>query len=123
MPLETVAIPVTTAGADGSATGSASSGLLGGFILAIFADFHADAPATTDTTIAYGTRGGTILALTDTKTDALHVPQRQASDAAGAAIAGAYGYFPIHDKLTVSVAQCNALAPAVTVYVTLLREL
>lgn len=116
-------VTVTTTGSAGSATGSATSSALNGLLLDIYFDFHADAPgATTDTTVAYGTPGGgNILVLTNTATDVLHAPRKQASDAAGAAISGHYDQYALSGTLTVSVAGCDPLTGAVVARIRYLR--
>jgi hypothetical protein len=88
-----------------------------GFLLDVFLDYHASAPATTDVTIAYDTNPGTIITvISNNKTDGIYVPRIQACDAAGAAIAGIYDRYVISGRLKVSVAQADALAPAVTAW-------
>lgn len=116
------AIPVTTTGGAGVATGSATSEVIRGAILDIFLDFDGTAPATTDTTISYGgVGGGNIWARSDSAADALVAPRIKPVDNANAAIANAYDFFFVNGPITVTLAQCNALAPAVTVYVKVLR--
>jgi hypothetical protein len=120
--VETVAVPVTTTGSAGSATGTGRSPSLNGFLLDIYFDFAA-APSTTDTTVAFeaGSGGGTILTLTNTNTDVLHAPRKNASDNAGTAITGVYDCYPLNGVVTVALAQCDALAPAVTAYIRYMR--
>lgn len=110
-------VAVTTAGGAGVATGSASSPVIPGFLLDIYLDFHASAPATTDTTIAFGTRGGNILVVSNSATDALFHPRAKPVDNANAAITNAHEQFAIGDTLTVSLAQCDALTDAVVAYI------
>ncbi len=119
--IQTIAIPVTTTGTAGSATGSATSDLLIGEVLDIYLDFNASAPVSTDTTIAYAGRGGNILAVTNSATDALIAPRRKPVDNTNTAITNAHDRFVLNDAITVSLAQCNALDPAVTAYVRILR--
>lgn len=121
MEIVTYKVAVTTTGSAGSATGSGTSELISGYLLDVYLDFNASAPATSDVTLAYATRGGNILVASNGNTDALHQPLKQASDAAGAAITGVYNPYVLDDKVTVSVAQCDALAPAVTAYIRALR--
>lgn len=111
--IATVQITVTTAGADGSGAGSASSTPVYGELLDVHVDYHASAPATTDLTISSG--NDTILTLTDNKTDVLKRPMVQGHDAAGSAIAGAYARIWLSGKVTVAIAQCNAFAAAAVV--------
>lgn len=116
--IRTQTVAVTTTGSAGSATGSGATAVINGRLLGVYLDFGATAPASTDTTIAYTTRGGNIIVVTDSATDVLHLPRKQASDAAASGISGVYDLYPIiDDSLTVSVAGSNALAPAVTAYI------
>ena len=112
-PIRTETVTVTTTGSAGSATGTSTSNQMYGFLLDIYFDFHASAPATTDTTVAYGTpANGNIIVLSNTATDVLHAPRKQASDATGAAISGVYDLFPLNGTVTISLAQSDALTGA-----------
>lgn len=115
--LVTSVVKVTTTGSAGSASGNADSEVINGWIENIFLDFHASAPATTDTTIAYKTRGGNILAVTNSATDALFHPRAKAVDNANAAITDSHDRFAVNDKVNVALAQCDALTDAVTAYI------
>jgi hypothetical protein len=111
-------VAVTTVGANGVAVGSGSISLaaFGGEakVLGIYLDYAGTAPATTDVTITDGA-GTPVLTRTDTATDGAFYPARQGHDAAGTAIANVYLVgLPVRSDLTVAVAQCNALDPAVT---------
>ena len=115
-------VSVTTTGSDGSATGSANSPSMNGLLLDIYLDFHGSAPAgTTDTTISYEDRGGNIWAITDSATDVLVAPRVKPVDNANSAITNAHDKFALSGKLTVTVAQCNALTGAVVAYIRYLR--
>jgi hypothetical protein len=117
--LTTAVVSVTTTGGDGSATGSGATGGINGWLESIYLDFNASAPAgTTDTTVAYTTRGGNILVVTNSATDALFAPRIKPVDNANAAITNAHGRFAINDTITVSVAQSNALTACVVAYIT-----
>jgi hypothetical protein len=113
----TTTIRVTTTGGAGAATGSTTSPAIPGFLLDIYLDFHANAPATTDTTISFATRGGNVLAVSNSATDALIAPRQKLVDNANAAITDSHAPFPLGDGLTVSLAQCDALTDALVVYV------
>lgn len=116
----TLVVPVTTVGSAGSASGSGSTGAIKGFLLDIYLDFHASAPGTTDITIALTGRGGNILARSDSAADGLFAPRQKPVDNANAAITNAFEKFALTDGLTISLAQCDALAPAVTAYIRVL---
>lgn len=114
--IQTVTVAVTTTGSAGSATGSATTETLFGELLDVYLDFHASTPATIDTTIAYATRGGNILVVTSSATDALIAPRQKFVDNANTAITNSFGCFPLNGPITVSVAQADALTDAVVVY-------
>lgn len=109
-------VTVDTTGEAGAATGSGASQEINGVLESIYIDYHADAPATTDVTIAFGTRGGNIVVATSTRTATLYVPVKQACGADGAVIAGEYVKHILNQAISVSVAQCDELTSAVTVY-------
>jgi len=118
-------IPVTTTGGDAAATGT---GTLphklpkGSFITAIYVDYHASAPATTDVTITDDANPDQpILTLTDKNTDAWYYPTHAMHDNTGVDT-GQRGLFMSEGAISVAVAGCNALAPAVTVYIQTMRN-
>lgn len=108
-------LDVTTTGSAGSASGSTTLAYpINGIILDVYFDFHASAPATTDSTLSYASPAfGNILVVTNSATDALYAPRKQACDATGAAITGVYDCFPVNGTLTLALAQCDALTNAV----------
>jgi len=120
--LDRVSIPVTTTGGAGSATGSATATVIGALV-EVAIDFAPTAPATTDTTIAYGgVGGGNLLVVTNSATDALIAPRRTALvDNANAAITGSVDTFVLNGPVTVSVAQSNALDPCLTAHLVIIR--
>ncbi len=116
MEIVTLKIPVTTAGSAGSAVGSAISAAITGWIEDIYLDFHASAPATTDTTIEYGDgphSGADILVVTSSATDALIAPRAKLVDNTNTAIADSHAPFAVNGTIKVSLAQCDALVNAV----------
>lgn len=109
MSIRTEIVRVTTTGSNGSAAGSATSVALNGELIDIHLDYHATAPNTTDVTIAYGTPGlGTIATNADSATDVLLAPRQELPSASGN-----WELYPLNGTITVAVAECNALAPAV----------
>lgn len=109
-----VDVTVTTVGGAGAASGNADSPELNGYLLDIYLNFHANAAATTDTTVSYKSpAGGNILVVTDSKTDALIAPRQKMVDNANAAITDSYDRFPLNGTLNVALAQCDALTGAV----------
>ena len=116
MEIYTRVVKITTTGADGVASGSEDLGGLRGYLLDVYLDYHASAPGTTDVTISYKTRGGTILTKANNATDVLAAPRRQVQGNDGANLSGEYEMYPIDQDVTIAVAQANALAPCVTVY-------
>jgi len=119
-----ITIPVTTTGADASATGTAYSAFpLSGVVYALYVDWGSTAPAgTSDITITSESAPSiTYYSKLNSSTDAWVYPRAAVTDAAGTAVTydgtnEIYEPFPINDRLKVVVAQCNALAPAATVY-------
>lgn len=112
-------LKITTTGSAGSATGSGTISGLRGVLARLIVNWHASAPAgTTDITIIETWDGGsrTLYAKTNAVTDVDLVPQVAASDNAGAAITGAYGFITlVGGTITVSVAQTDALTDCVIV--------
>jgi hypothetical protein len=107
-------VTVTTTGSAASATGSGTTQGLHGFLLDIFLDYHASAPATTDVTIAYDEPdNGNITVYSDSATDVLLMPRKNAVDVAGAAVSGVYDLYPLNGRVTVSVAGSDALTGCV----------
>lgn len=116
--IETFPIFVTTTGSAGSAAGIADSDPINGKLVSITVDYHASAPgATTDVTVTeLSPPSRTLLTKTNTATDDIVYPTVEADDAAFAAITDTVWPIYIDGRVRVSVAQCNALAPAVKVY-------
>ena len=112
-------LKITTVGSAGSATGSGTISGLRGVLARLIVNWHASAPAgTTDITIVETWDGGsrTLYAKTNAVTDVDLVPQVAASDNAGAAISGVYGFIAlVGGTITVSVAQTDALTDCVIV--------
>lgn len=104
---------ITTTGGAGVATGSATSKAFNGFLLDIYLNFHASAPATTDTTVAYDEPDfGNLLVVTNSVTDALIAPRVKPVDNANVAVTNAHDRFPLNGNITISLAQCDALTDA-----------
>lgn len=110
-------ISVTTTGSAGSATGSGTTGVLNGRLLAVYLDFNASTPNTTDTTIAYAEKGGNLLVVTNSNTDAMFAPRMTCVTNANAAITNSHAPFPLNQKLTISLAQADAVTNAVVAYI------
>ena len=112
---------VTTTGGAGSASGNADSpSPITGEVLAVYVDYHASAPATTDLTLK--TKGDTppsynIIVISNSATDAYKAPRSGAVDAANAAITNSFVPFAVSDKLNCALAQSDALTDAVRVTV------
>lgn len=118
-----IILKVTTTGADGAGAGTQQTETpVHGFLETIQLDYHASAPgATMDVTITeVGGLGRTFLTRLNTATDGVFYPRVQAQDSAGADITGQYTWFYLSGvHVLVTVAQSNALDPAVTVKITL----
>ncbi len=112
--ITSVSLSITTTGGAGVSAGTAATGSLNGYLLDIYLNFHASAPATTDTTLSYLSPAlGNILVITNSATDALYTPRRQCVDATGAAISGMFDLVPINGTLQLALAQCDDLTGAV----------
>lgn len=106
-------VNITTTGEAGSATGQADTPAVNGFYLGAYLNFHASAPATTDTTIAgINPTIGNIQVLTDTNSDAYYSSTIAAKTAAGAAVTNGFVHQPVSGNVRVSLAQCDALTDA-----------
>lgn len=111
-------VRVTTTGSAGVATGQADSEALNGELLDIYIDFHASAPATTDTTISMQAPArGNLLVVTNSVTDGLFVPRAKPVDNANVAITNAHDRFALNGAVRVALAQCDALTDAVVAYI------
>ena len=103
---------INTTGGAGAATGSGVSIPIHGFLLDVFLDYNAAAPATTDVTISEETFGN-IVVKSNNATDAWLAPRMPTVDAAGAAT-GLYDLVPLKGPVTISVAEADELSPCVT---------
>jgi hypothetical protein len=119
MAIERHTIKVSTTGSDASATGSLVVALPYCELLAGYFNFHADAPASTDTTLSSpgDPVSVTLLTITNSATDAWVYPSIQLDDNTASAITGAYIPALIHGNLLVELAGCDALTDALTLTV------
>ena len=115
-PLDVVRLAITTTGAAGSASGSATAPIEGE-IVGLCANFHASAPGTTDITVKLASPTINIWARSNSATDAFVVPGIYGVSKADAALAGNVTpeFYPVHDRVTASLAQCDALTNAAIV--------
>ena len=114
MGIERHIIKVSTTGSDASATGSLVTALPYCELLAVYMNFHADAPASTDTTLSSpgDPVSVTLLTVTNSATDAWFYPTHQLDDASASAITGAYIPAIIHGNLLTELAGSDALTDA-----------
>lgn len=106
----TEVVTVTITGSNGSATGSATSNVMHGFLLDVYLNHVTNAAASTDVTIAHvDPTMGNVLAVANSVTDARFVPRETVHTTAGA-VSDPDGYdrIALNGKLTVSVAEANA---------------
>jgi len=118
--ITTEKITVTTTGADDSASGTGySARALVGEVMALRVDWSGDAPAGSDIDVVCESDDDhpeiTLYDKDDSKTDAWVYPTIEETDTAGTG-RSTYRPIPISGRLKVSVADCDALATAVTVY-------
>lgn len=118
--IRTITLSIDTAGVAGSASGSAVSEHVEGFILDVDANYHASAPATTDLTVKQTGRTENIIANTDSATDARWSPRAAVHTAAGAAVTNGHDRYPVNGTITASLAQSDALTAACVVTIRIL---
>lgn len=117
--IEIETIKVTTAGGAGAATGETDSLPINGFLLDVFIDYDAAAPATTDVIITDAVFGDLV-----TKSDnatRVHLAPRLETCDKDAVASGMYDLHPIHAGLTVQVEDADAITDCVTVTIRWLR--
>ena len=116
MAIERYVVKVSTTGSDASATGSLVTALPYSELLAAYFNFHASAPASTDTTLSSpgDPVSVTLLTITNSATDAWGYPSIQMDDNTASAVTGAYVPALIHGNLLVELAGCDALTDALT---------
>lgn len=113
MPVYTVA--VNTTGSAGSAAGTGDFPHVDGTITYVQCDWNASAPATSDVTLTEADGAlRTLLTKSNSATDAIFYPAAQLQDNAGTSVTF-YAPFYVCGRLRVTIAQCDALAPALTV--------
>ena len=101
-------IVVTASGAAGAASGSQDSdGPIRGHVYAMHLDYGSAISTTTDTTVTLGTPALTILAVTDTATDAWYYPAVQQTGSNGSGLS-VYDRLPISGRLTAAVAESTS---------------
>jgi len=100
-------VNITTTGGAGAAAGQGTTIPIMGFLLDVFLNYHASAPATTDVTISDPIFGN-LLVKSNNATDVWLAPRKQTCDPA-AADTGLYDFIPINGALTISIAQADAL--------------
>ena len=113
-----ITLKVTTVGSAGAAAGTSTSALgFTGYIEAIRLDYHVSAPATTDLTIAETSGlGRTLLAISNSATDAVYYPRPSIHSPTGVASAtGVDLYYLDGSPLSITVVQSDALTNAVVV--------
>lgn len=119
--IRTLTVAVTTTGSAGSATGSGVTEAVSGFLLDVHLDFDGDAPGTTDVTVKETGAADNLVLSTDSVTDVRLAPRQSLVTRAAAAITNSHDRIPVTGTITVSVAQCDALDPAVTATIRVLE--
>lgn len=114
MAIEKHELRVSTTGSSGSATGFSALAVPLSELLAVYVDYHASAPGTTDLTLKSpsGPVSVTVLTVSNTNADAWYYPKIQDHGNTGSAITGSYSDPPL-DHVTADLAQCDALTDAV----------
>ncbi len=106
-------VSINTSGGAGAATGSVTTIPIQGFLLDVYVNYHASAPATTDLTISDPVFGN-ILVLSNINTDGAYAPRKQICDDDGV-VQALYDLFPLNSALTVALAQADALTACAVV--------
>ena len=114
-------IAVRTTGDDGEATGTGYSARgVNGEVRALRVDWGATAPGTSDIDVVVEDDDNrpevTLYSKDDSVADAWVYPRVQSTDTGGSAITGQDQHPLANGRIKVSVAESNALDPAVTVY-------
>lgn len=121
MAMKLITITVTTTGAAGAATGTgATERPVVGFVHGVYLNWHASAPATTDTTLR--TKGNSapsynLLVVSNSVTDAFFATAGSPVNSANAAITDAHVPWPVADYLELAIAESDALTNAVVGHV------
>lgn len=105
----TISALAATGGAGIATATGTSEEVINGFILAVHIAGQDSPPPTLDVTLSEATNDPamTVLTLTNVTADGWYYPQKQATDDTGAALAGVGSLIPVHDYLTLSVAQAD----------------
>lgn len=99
-------------------TGTGTCEKFRGRIESIRLDFNASTPATADTTITLdGVINETLLAISNTNTDATYHPSHELTDIAGVGRATYDKFFSDWQSVTVTVAEGGTVTDAVIVYI------
>mgnify|MGYP001605581358 CR=1 FL=1 len=122
MAVEKHTLKISTTGSAGVASGSGILSLPLCELLAIYLDYHASAPATTDVTVKSVGDPATVTLLTrsNSATDGWFYPTVNVHDNAAAAVTGAQAPPVVHaGALSIDVAQADALTDCLvaTVYI------
>lgn len=121
MAMKFIPIRVTTTGGAGVAAGTGvTEKPVNGLVHGVFLNFHASAPATTDTILR--TKGNSapsynLVTVTNSATDVFHALATGLVNTAAAAITDSHRPWPVADHLEISVAQADALTDCVVAHV------
>lgn len=109
-------VTVTTTGTAGAAAGAASTKPFTGELLGIALDYSASAPGTTDLTVTGAVSGLQYYAKSNSATDTFVVPVLFSVDNAGSPLTNDVTprRYCVGEALTFTLAQCDALAAALT---------
>lgn len=104
---------LATGGAGAAGANADSVGIITGYVMGIYVKYNDSPPAgTTDVVVkTQGTAPNapslTLLSLANAAADGWFFPRVQYHTTAGAAVASAYDWPPVHDKVNVAIAQAN----------------
>ena len=105
----TVTVTGATGGAGVATANLDTSGVVDGYIIAIYLEYTGTPPATSDVTIAEANNDPAIpvLTLTNANTDGWFYPRAAAVDTSGSAITNSNESIAVSDYLNVLIAQAN----------------
>ena len=98
--------------------GTATVQCVAGWLWSVQVDWGSTAPGTSDIALTQTASPTALLAKSNSSADATFYPRAACVDTTATAITNSHTPLWVHGPVTVTVGDSNALAPAVTVYIT-----